>query len=93
MTITFGAGEREVVGVISATVLTGNNVFDVKAQSGEFLRQKTVFATVASPLADQLDGGRVHQAALARTALASTLRTPRSVLTRTSDSRRQTRGL
>lgn len=37
VTITFRAGEREVVGVIRAAMLTRDDVLDVKAQAGEFL--------------------------------------------------------
>lgn len=38
VTIAFRAGKREIVGVISTTMLTGDDVLDVKTQSGELLR-------------------------------------------------------
>lgn len=83
--IAFRAGEREIADVIRAAMLTGHNVLDVKAQSGEFLRQMAILATVSGTLPNHLPRHRIHQAVLARTDLASSLRTPSSVLSRTSE--------
>ena len=62
--ITLRARESEVVGTVPAAVLAGGDVFDVKAEAGVLLGQAAVFAAVASALADELAGRRVHQAGL-----------------------------
>lgn len=60
--IALRAREREVVRIVRAAVLPGDDVFDVETQSGELLWQPAEFTAVASALADQLPGGRIHQA-------------------------------
>ena len=62
--ITFRAGKGEILMMIRAAVLTGNNMFDVKSMCGKVLGKLTVFATISSTLADQLGRRRIHQAVL-----------------------------
>lgn len=38
VTFTFRAGEHEMLGVIRAAMLSGDDVLDVETQAGEFLR-------------------------------------------------------
>lgn len=62
--IALRAGEREVGGVFSAAMLSGDDVFEVETEGGGVLRQATVFAAVAGSLADKFAGGAVHSGRL-----------------------------
>jgi hypothetical protein len=50
--IALPAGQRKVVGSIWTAVLPGDNVFDMKGTLERSLRDATVLATIASPLAN-----------------------------------------
>src|SRR5206468_3150017 len=88
MEIALRAGEREIVRIVRAAVLPGDDVFDVKTESGKLFRQTTIFAAVSGALPDKLAGHRVHQAGLSSASrdCASALRRPNKVFARTMDS-------
>jgi hypothetical protein len=67
------ASQRQVVGPVSAAVLSGNNVLDVERCMGHGrLRKMAVFASPTGTAAYQVSQGAVHQALerLVRTARA-----------------------
>src|SRR5258707_2425307 len=64
--IALGTSQGEVVIIVGAIVLPRSNMFDMKAQFGEFLWNPAVLATTLSAAADEFARCRVHQAAFGR---------------------------
>jgi hypothetical protein len=54
------ACERQIVGIVGALMLFGDDVFDVMPQLAVLLAQPAVFAPVVSPAAHEVPSGRLH---------------------------------
>jgi hypothetical protein len=63
MKIAMIAGQSEIVGIVLSTMLTGNDVLDVKGEHRESgRRQVAILTTIAGALADQRSQSTVHLA-------------------------------
>jgi len=79
-------GEGEVAGIIRTAVLPGRDVIDVEGRQGDGrLWERTIFAAVPGPPADELPRRRVDQwwMPLARTFLAFRCKMPIRWMART----------
>ena len=54
------AGERQILDIIGAPVLAGNNVFALVRNRAVLLTKPTVLATISGPAPDEQPGSGIH---------------------------------
>ena len=61
MQIAAMASECEILYIVAAAVLTGDNVFDLMRHRAMLLTEPAVLATISCPVADKQPGSGVHR--------------------------------